>query len=71
MYCEGLCFVLFIFSFDINVKRTLNIKMHFCPCTEQKINLLVTTDSACEHEVEAWIYFKSHSSILEYPLKTL
>lgn len=68
LYCEGLCFVLFLFSFDISVKRTVSIKMRFCPSTEQKMNLLVTTDSVCENEVEAWIYFKGHSSILKYPL---
>lgn len=32
------------FSLHISIKRTLSIKMHFCPSTEQKRNLLVKPD---------------------------
>lgn len=65
LYSEGL----YLFSFAINVKRTLSIKMHLCPSTEEKKNLLVTTDLVCEDELElAWIYFKGHSCILKTPI---
>lgn len=65
LYCEGFGFVLFLFAFDINVKRTLSVKILFCPSTEQKMDLLVTTDSVHKNELETWIYFKGCSSVLK------
>lgn len=69
-FCTVKGFVLFcfFFAFDINVKRALSVKMLFCLSTKQKMNLLVTTDSVHENELEAWIYFKGRSSVLKYPL---
>lgn len=68
-FCTLKSFVLFcLFSFAVNVERTLSIKMPLCPSTEQKMNLLVTTDLVCEDEVEAWIYFKGHSHIFKNPI---
>lgn len=70
-FCTVKGFISFFFSLDINIRRTLCIKMWFCLFTEQEMNLLVPTDSVNDNEVEAWIYFKRCSNILKYSFKTL
>lgn len=67
-FCTLKGFLFCLFSFAIDVKRTLSKKTYLCPSTEQKMNLLVTTDLVREDKVEVWMYFKGCSRILKNPI---